>query len=83
LSASGTALDAVKNLIRYHHLVNTTTSLVIEETNRHVTIDTTFRPGLEGFEKDVAEWGTTTFVSDRYTDSSAVLDLYPSSKLRY
>ena len=64
LSASGTALDAVKNLIRYHHLVNTTTSLVIDESNRHVTIDTTFRSGLEGFEKHIAEWGTTTFVAE-------------------
>jgi len=74
LSASGTALDAVKNLIRYHHLVNTTTSLVIEETNRHVTIDTTFRPGPEGFEKDIAEWGTTTFVAElrRLTDTRIV-----------
>jgi hypothetical protein len=74
LSASGTALDAVKNLIRYHHLVNTTTSIVIEETNRHVTIDTTFRPGLEGFEKDVAEWGTTTFIAElrRLTDTPIV-----------
>ena len=74
LSGSGTALDAVKNLIRYHHLVNTTTSLVIEETNRHVTIDTTFRPGLEGFEKDIAEWGTTTFVAElrRLTDTRIV-----------
>ena len=57
LSASGTALDAVKNLIRYHHLVNTTTSLVIEETNRHVTIDTTFRPGLEGFKRTLPSGG--------------------------
>jgi AraC-like DNA-binding protein len=74
LSASGTALDAVKNLIRYHHLVNTTTSLVIEETNRHVTIDTAFRSGLEGFEKDIAEWGTTTFVAElrRLTDTRIV-----------
>ena len=72
--ATGTALDAAKNLIRYHHLVNTTTSLVIEETNRHVTIDTTFRPGLEGFEKDIAEWGTTTFVAElrRLTDTRIV-----------
>ena len=62
-SASGTALDAIKNFVRYNHLVNTTTSLVIEETNRHVTIDVTFRPGLEGFEKHIAEWGMTTFVA--------------------
>ena len=74
LSASGTGLDAVKNLIRYHHLVNTTTSLVIDETNRHVTIVTTFRPGLEGFEKHIAEWGTTTFVAElrRLTDTRII-----------
>jgi Arabinose-binding domain of AraC transcription regulator, N-term len=73
-SAAGTALDAVKNLIRYHRLVNTTTSLVIEETARHVSIDTTFRPGLEGLEKHVAEWGTTTFVAEirRLTDFQIV-----------
>jgi Arabinose-binding domain of AraC transcription regulator, N-term len=74
LSTSGTAPDAVKNLIRYHHLVNTTTSLVIDESNQHVTIDTTFRPGLEGFEKHIAEWGTTTFVAvlRRLTDTRIV-----------
>jgi AraC-like DNA-binding protein len=69
-SAAGTALDAVKNLIRYHRLVNTTTSFAVEETTRHVSINTTFRPGLEGLEKHVAEWGTTTFVAEirRLTD---------------
>jgi AraC-like DNA-binding protein len=74
LSASGTALDAVKNLIRYHHLVNTTTSLVIDESNRHVTIDATFRPGLESLEKHIAEWGTTIFVAElrRLTDTRMV-----------
>ena len=63
LSASATALDAMKNLVRYHHLVNSTTSLVVKEVGRTVAIDTTFRSGLEGFEKQVAEWGTTTFVA--------------------
>jgi AraC-like DNA-binding protein len=64
LSASGTALDAARNLIRYHHLVNTTTSLVIEESDHHASIDTTFRQGLEGFERQIAEWGTTLFVAE-------------------
>jgi AraC-like DNA-binding protein len=64
LSASSTALDAARNLIRYHHLVNTTTSLVIEESDHHASIDTTFRPGLEGFERQIAEWGTTLFVAE-------------------
>src|SRR5262245_34546686 len=32
LSASDNALDASRNLIRYNHLVNTTTSLVIDES---------------------------------------------------
>lgn len=62
-SASATALDAIRNLIRYHHLVNTTTSLVIEETGQHVTINSTFRSGLQGLEQHVAEWGTATFVA--------------------
>jgi AraC-like DNA-binding protein len=62
-SNSDTALDAIKNLVRYNHLVNTTTSFVIEDTNRRVTIDVTFRSGLEGLEKQIAEWGTTTFVA--------------------
>jgi AraC-like DNA-binding protein len=50
--------------------VNTTTSFAVEETTRHVSINTTFRPGLEGLEKHVAEWGTTTFVAEirRLTD---------------
>jgi Arabinose-binding domain of AraC transcription regulator, N-term len=51
LSASDNALDATRNLIRYHHLVNTTTSLVIEESDQQVAIDTTFRPGLEGHDE--------------------------------
>ena len=64
LSASDNALDATRNLIRYHHLVNTTTSLVIEESDQQVAIDTTFRPGLEGFERQIAEWGTTAFLAE-------------------
>ena len=74
LSASDTALDAVKNLIRYHHLVNTTTSWIIDQTNRHVTIDTTFRLGLEGLEKHIAEWGMTVLVAElrRLTDTQIV-----------
>jgi AraC-like DNA-binding protein len=74
LSASNSALDAAKNLSRYHHLVNTTTSLVLEDGDRHVTIDTTFRPGLEGFEKQIAEWGTTAFLAElrRLTNSNMV-----------
>jgi AraC-like DNA-binding protein len=64
LSASGTALDAIRNLIRYHHLVNTTTSLLFEETDNHASINTTFRSGLEGFERQIAEWGTTVFVAE-------------------
>jgi Arabinose-binding domain of AraC transcription regulator, N-term len=72
LSASDSALDATRNLSRYHHLVNTTTSLVLEESGQHVTIDTTFRPGLEGFERQIAEWGTTAFLAElrRLTNSS-------------
>jgi AraC-like DNA-binding protein len=76
LSASDTALDAVKNLIRYHHLVNTTTttSWTIDQANRHVTIDATFRLGLEGLEKHIAEWGTTVLVAElrRLTDTQIV-----------
>jgi AraC-like DNA-binding protein len=74
LSASDSALDATRNLSRYHHLVNTTTSLVLEEGGRHVTIDTTFRPGLEGFERQIAEWGTTAFLAElrRLTNSNMV-----------
>jgi len=64
LSASGTALDATRNLIRYQRLVNTTTALILEETDHHASIDTTFRPGLEGFERQIAEWGTTVFVAE-------------------
>ena len=73
-AASSNALNATRNLIRYHHLVNTTTSLVIEESDRQVAIDTTFRPGLEGFERQIAEWGTTTFLAElrRLTDSNVV-----------
>jgi AraC-like DNA-binding protein len=64
LSASDTALDAIENLIRYHRVVNTTSSLVLNKTNRQTTIDTTFRPGLEGLEKHIAEWGPAVLVAE-------------------
>jgi hypothetical protein len=74
LSASDNALGAIRNLIRYHHLVNTTTSLVIVESDRQVAIETTFRPGLEGFERQIAEWGTTSLLAElrRLTDNNIV-----------
>lgn len=62
-SASDNALDATRNLSRYHRLVSTATSLVVREGDRQVSIDTIFRPGLQGFEKQIAEWGTTAFVA--------------------
>jgi len=62
-SASDNALDATRNLSRYHRLVSTATTLVIRESDRQVSIDTVFRPGLEGFERQIAEWGTTAFVA--------------------
>jgi AraC-like DNA-binding protein len=64
LSASDTAFDAIRNLVRYHHLVNTTTSLSFEEADHHASIETIFRPGLESFERQIAEWGTTVFVAE-------------------
>ncbi len=62
-ASSDNALDAIKNLVRYHHLVNSTTTLVLEESNQQIAIEVKFRPGLEGFEKQIAEWGPTTFVA--------------------
>src|SRR5262249_61769077 len=62
-ASSATALDAIMNLVRYHHLVNTTTTLTLEETNQQITIEVKFRPGLETFERHIAEWGPTTFVA--------------------
>jgi AraC-like DNA-binding protein len=62
-AASDNALDATRNLSRYHRLVSTATSLVIRESDRQVSIDTIFRRGLEGFERQIAEWGTTAFVA--------------------
>jgi AraC-like DNA-binding protein len=62
-ASSATALDAIKNLVRYHHLVNSTTTLALEETNQQIAIEVKFRPGLESFEKHIAEWGPTTFVA--------------------
>lgn len=62
-SASATALDAVKNLIRYNQLVNSMTSLSLDETDRQVTIEVRFRLGLEGFQRHIAEWGPTTIVA--------------------
>ena len=74
LSTSDNALDAARNLIRYHQLVNTTTSLVIEESDRQIAIETTFRPGLEGVERQIAEWGTAIFLAElrRLTKSNLV-----------
>lgn len=62
-SASATALDAVRNLIRYNRLVNSMTSLSLEETDRQVSVETNFRLGLEGFQNHIAEWGPTTFIT--------------------
>ncbi|NWG23051.1 MAG: AraC family transcriptional regulator ligand-binding domain-containing protein [Pseudorhodoplanes sp.] len=62
-AASATALDAVKNLIRYSQLVNSMTSLSLDETDRQVTIEVRFRLGLEGFQRHIAEWGPTTIVA--------------------
>ena len=62
-ASSATALDAIKNLVRYHHLVNSTTTLALEETNQQIAIEVKFRLGLESFEKHIAEWGPTTFVA--------------------
>ena len=54
--------------------MNTTTSLALEESGQHVTIDTTFRAGLEGLERQIAEWGTTAFLAElrRLTNSNMV-----------
>ena len=62
-ASSTTALDAIKNLVRYHHLVNSTTTLALEQTKQQIAIEVKFRPGLEGFEKHIAEWGTATFLA--------------------
>jgi AraC-like DNA-binding protein len=62
-ASSATALDALKNLVRYHHLVNSTTTLALEETKQQIAIEIKFRPGLESFERHIAEWGMTTFVA--------------------
>jgi len=62
IASSPTALDAIKNLVRYHHLVNSTTTLVLE-IGRQVDVEVRFRPGLESFERHIAEWGPTTFVA--------------------
>jgi AraC-like DNA-binding protein len=62
-TASATALDAVKNLVRYNYLMNSMSTLAIEETDRQVTLDSKFRLGLEGLHKNISEWGTTTFVA--------------------
>jgi hypothetical protein len=44
--------------------VNTTTSLVIEESDQQIAIEATFRPGLEGFERQIAEWGMAIFLAE-------------------
>jgi AraC-like DNA-binding protein len=62
-ASSATALDAITNLVRYHHLVNSTTTLALEETNQQIAIEVKFRLGLESFEKHIAEWGPTTFMA--------------------
>ena len=48
--------------VRYHHLVNSTTTLALE-IRRQVDIEVKFRPGLESFERHIAEWGPATFVA--------------------
>ena len=62
-AASATALGGIRNLARYNHLVNSTTALVLEETHREVTLEIKPKPGLESFERHIAEWGPTAFVA--------------------
>lgn len=62
-AASATPLDAVKNLVRYNYLMNSTTMLSLEESDRQVTLESKFRMGLESFQKHIAEWGPTTFLT--------------------
>jgi AraC-like DNA-binding protein len=62
-ASSATALDAIKHLARYNHLVNSMTAVVFEETDRQVAIEVQFRSGLEAFGKQITEWGLTTFVA--------------------
>jgi AraC-like DNA-binding protein len=62
-ASSANALDAIRHLVRYHHMVNSMTVLDLEETDREVTLEAKFRPGLESFGKHIAEWGPTTFVA--------------------
>jgi hypothetical protein len=57
--------------------VNTTTSLVIEESDREVAIDTTFRPGIQGFERQIAEWGTTAFLAELRRQTGSVYAIAP------
>src|SRR5436190_21713854 len=38
-AASATALGSIRNLVRYNHLVNSMTVLILEETHRQVTLE--------------------------------------------
>jgi len=62
-AASATALGGIRNLVRYNNLVNSTTAIVLEETNRQVTLEIKPKRGLESFEGPIAEWGPTAFVA--------------------
>lgn len=62
-AASPTPFDAVRNLVRYNYLMNSLSTLALEESDRQVTLESKFRLGLEGHQKHIAEWGPAAFVS--------------------
>jgi AraC-like DNA-binding protein len=63
IAASATALDAIRNLVRYNRTVNSAEAISLEETARQVVIERNAVAGLKGFERHIVEWDDAVLIA--------------------
>ncbi|MGO4815888.1 AraC family transcriptional regulator, partial [Cupriavidus sp. 2MCAB6] len=62
-AASGTAREAIKNLIRYMRIANSVETFSLEEANGQVAIEGRPKSGIEGFGRHIFEYGDAVFLA--------------------